>query len=256
MLTTEIAGRYAGSRKHVLDWTAQPTFAAEMASMVAPAPVRITDESLWMPRGYDAPEEALLNRFGPDWLDRPSVWESLQAWWLVHRRNANTPNWDIAVGCEIGGQPGLVLVEAKANWPELDEGGKRLSTNPSTNSLENHARIGAAIEEANQGWQAIDQRVSISRDSHYQLSNRLAFTWKLATLGIPVVLVYLGFTGDSGIADVGAPFADDHDWQRAMASYAGSIFPTDCMNRTIDVQDTLVWVLVRSKPVLSVSPKR
>jgi len=53
--------------------------------------------------------------------------------------------------------------------------------------------------------------VRLDRDSHHQLANRLAFTWKLATLGIPVVLLY--FTGrDEGIADAGEPILDDAYW--------------------------------------------
>ena len=38
-------------------------------------------------------------------------------------------------------------------------------------------------------WLRTDPRVTISRDTHYQLANRLAFTWKLASLGISVVLL-------------------------------------------------------------------
>ena len=37
----------------------------------------------------------------------------------------------------------------------------------------------------------------------------LAFTWKLTSLGIPTVVVYLGFLGDSGIANAGEPFSDE-----------------------------------------------
>ncbi len=44
---------------------------------------------------------------------------NLRKWWLVHERGANTPNWDIAAGCEIEGKTGVILVEAKANVPEL-----------------------------------------------------------------------------------------------------------------------------------------
>jgi hypothetical protein len=35
----------------------------------------------------------------------------------------------------------------------------------------------------------------ISRDNRYQMSNRFAWSWKLASVGVPVVLVYLGFVG-------------------------------------------------------------
>jgi len=33
----------------------------------------------------------------------------------------------------------------------------------------------------------------LSRDSLYQLANRFAWAWKIASLGVPVALVYLGF---------------------------------------------------------------
>ena len=108
------------------------------------------------------------------------------------------------MGCRIDERPGLLLVEAKANWAELSIAGKQLKPNASRKSWENHKRIGAAIGEACDAWQQIHPRVMIARDSHYQLANRLA--WTLVTLGIPVVLLYLGFTGDEGIRDVGEPF--------------------------------------------------
>ena len=61
--------------------------------------------------------------------------------------------------------------------------------------------------------------VRLDRDSHYQLANRLAFKWKLATLGIPVVLLY--FTGrDEGIADAGEPILDDAHWQALSPGHA------------------------------------
>ena len=69
--------------------------------------------------------------------------------------------------------------------------------------------IGAALAEACDGLAQLGIATRISRDSHYQLSNRLAFTWKLATLGVPTVLVYLGFIGDEGIRDAGEGLLED-----------------------------------------------
>jgi len=96
----------------------------------------------------------------------------------------------------------------------------------------------AAIEEACRGWWTVDKGVSVSRDSHYQLVNRLAFAWKLATLGIPIVLVYLvylGFTGDEGIRDAGVPFADPTEWNRAFAHYAAGVLPLALFERRLDL---------------------
>lgn len=246
---------YRGSRKHVLDWTSQSTFAAELTALLSPVPIEIGADAQWMPRGAEYPAEARLERFGPAWLPDASLWLNLRGWWLRHHRGANTPNWDIAVGCKIEGRPGLVLVEAKANWPELSRDGKLLAEDASDNSGENHEHIGSAIDAACAGWRLIDPRVSICRDSHYQLANRLAFTWKLASLGIPVVLVYLGFTGDEGIReDVGAPFRDDTDWQRAFSEYAHGVVPLDLFDRRLDVGLSPVWLLSRSRPILQQSP--
>jgi hypothetical protein len=33
--------------------------------------------------------------------------------------SANTPNWDLVSGCQIGNRQGLILVEAKAHEGEL-----------------------------------------------------------------------------------------------------------------------------------------
>ena len=177
----------------------------------------------------------------------------MEDWWLKHKRGANTPNWDIAVGCTIENRPGLVLVEAKANWPELSTAGKLLRSDASPNSHQNHAHIGAAIDEACAGWRRTDPRVRISRDTHYQLANRLAFTWKLASLGISVVLLYLGFTGDQGIRDAGKPFADDADWHRAFENYVEHSFPVDLVGGRFEFGGTPAWVVSRSRAVLAQS---
>ena len=208
-----------------------------------------------MPRGFQDPMEARLEIFGPDWMPAHPAWAKLADWWLLHKRGANTPNWDIAVGCNIDDRSGLVLIEAKANRPELKVDGKVLSKNASKNSQENHQQIGRAIDEARSGWQRIHPRVAITRDTHYQLANRLSFTWKLGMFGFPVVLVYLGFTGDEGIRDVGDPFVDDQDWKLAFFEYADSIVPLELFDRRIDLGPAPVWLVSRSRPVLEVSPQ-
>ena len=53
-----------------------------------------------------------------------------------------TPNWDITSTCTVRGEPGLLLVEAKAHAVALDLRGKRLNRAASLNSQENHKQIG------------------------------------------------------------------------------------------------------------------
>ena len=115
---------WRGSRKHVLDWVEQPAFLAELERLAAPAPVRIEPRAWHMPKGYDEPAEARLERGCPILLsDGKTRWE-LRDWWLTPYRRANTPNWELAVECSIGGRRGLLLVEAKANEPELAARGR------------------------------------------------------------------------------------------------------------------------------------
>jgi hypothetical protein len=182
-----------------------------------------------------------------------SVWPALRAWWLRHEKGANTPNWDLALSCEVEGRPGLILVEAKANLPELSHAGKRVESHASAASVENHDQIAAAIEEARVGLNPRYPGISINRDSHYQISNRIAFAWKLASLGIPTVLVYLGFTGDVGIRDVGHPFEDASEWRAAFDAHLQHVCPTPLTEHQVDVGPASFWLLVRSRPILAIS---
>src|SRR5450759_4604636 len=94
--------------------------------MPRPGPsLRAPWQKWFMPRGCSNPREARLESFGPRLLPESPAWLALRDWRLVHKAGANTPNWDIAAGCEIEGRAGIVLVEAKANWPELGVGGSR-----------------------------------------------------------------------------------------------------------------------------------
>src|SRR5207247_427604 len=99
-------------------------FCEELLELVAPVAVNVTSRSQWMPKGYGHSEEARLETFGPSALPDRNVWPTLRAWWLAHDRGANTPNWDIAFSGDVEGRIGLVLVEAKANVPELSRAGK------------------------------------------------------------------------------------------------------------------------------------
>ena len=239
-----------GSRKHVLDWTERPEFCLELLQLVSPpVDARITARSRWMPRGYGARGEARLETFRPSVIPEAD-WAGLRRWWLAHERRANTPNWDIALACEIERRPGLTIVEAKANAPELSVGGKPSDVDASAASRENHERIGQAINEACTALQRISAKTAISHTSHYQLSNRIAFAWKLASVGVPTVLVYLGFLGDVGIADAGAPFVDDAHWKHVFAEYTHGVVPENLFETRIDCGAAPTWFLVRSRKII------
>lgn len=245
---------YRGSRKHILDWVQQPNFAAGFEAMLSPSGARPV-AGTWMPSGYDAPDEARLESYGPRHLPKSIKWSALEDWWLVYKPHANTPNWDLIAVCDFGGVRGLALVEAKANVPELKSEGKPLSDDASNHSRANHERIGHAIEEARCGLSKLVPGVAITRDSHYQLANRLAFAWKLASMGLPVVLVYLGFLYDTGITDVGPPFHSDEHWLDIFWQHATSVVSDQLFEARHMVNGTPLWMLLRSRAVISPSPR-
>src|SRR5207342_2320611 len=102
---------------------------------------------------------------------------ALTTWWLKVPQHANTPNWDLVSTCRMDGRRGLVLVEAKAHAGEMHNSGKPHG------HPENDDAIAAAIAEANSalgpatGW-------NLSHETNYQLCNRVAWAWKVASLGV------------------------------------------------------------------------
>ena len=169
-----------------------------------------------------------------------SIRRQLRTWWLV--AGGNTPNWDIASTCNIRGQPGLLLVEAKAHEKELKEQDKSGSSNP-----ENREQIGRAIAEANREFQSVTgKQWCLSLDHHYQLSNRFAWSWKLASLGIPVVLLYLGFLNAQDMAnDDGQLFRSEAEWTRVLKDHSRCVVDETCWGEWLDIAGVPLIPLIR-----------
>ncbi|MHC1576896.1 MAG: hypothetical protein ACXQTE_06030 [Methanosarcinaceae archaeon] len=244
---------YRGSRKHVLDWIESNIFLPELLELVKVASPKVTHYSRYAPLGYRNPDEARLEKWCPNHFGNRSVWEDLHDWWLVNKKGANTPNWDIVLIVEIENKKGLILVEAKANVPELDAGGKSKPSN-SEASRQNHDRIGEAIEGASEGLSSIASQIAIGRDTHYQLSNRLAYTWKIASLGIPVILLYLGFLGDTGITNVGSYFTDSKHWESEIAKHFSQVGADGLLCKRFRLTGAPFWILQGSREIIQISP--
>jgi len=221
----------------------QPQVAARLESLVGLPDVTVTAEDVWMPQGIPrrlpdatwncrATEEAKLGEASA-FLDSTQR-EAVTTWWLAAVGRANTPNWDIASTCSVSGQRGLLLVEAKAHNEELNKEsiGKTVPMKQSRNGEANHERIGDAIGLACAGLEAATSlRWFISRDTHYQMSNRFAWAWKVASLGLPVVLVYLGFLrAEEMRGGVRRPFADHAEWRSLVETHSAPLFPRGCGN--------------------------
>lgn len=254
---------FRGSKRHILEWLDQPGFLDELNALLHPAPVRLDESATYLPKGTSQPREARLDSFGKVAMPHPTVWSDLRQWWLVHTKGANTPNWDFASTCLVHGVHGLLLIEAKANAEELGVAGKTIALTVKgqersqaglQKSRANHDRICGAIGEASEALSQLHVTSPFSASSHYQFANRLAFVWKLASLGIPTALLYLGFVGDRGLDEGLRPFKDDREWLNSFGDHVSSILPSKAADIEFRVGKTSALILTRSRQVLTQSP--
>lgn len=248
-----------GSRPRCIELVSgsEEEVASKLTNLVSLEEVNVASDDFWMPRGkpewiggdWDTSpaQEARIDR-DSRFVGSPTVRNALLDWWLEVIPRSNTPNWDLASTCVIEGQQGLLLVEAKAHFNELSRSGK---SQPSTeNGRKNHERIGLAIEEANTTLTMLtNKRWDLSREDRYQLSNRFAWTWKLASLGIPVVLVYLGFLGAYDMKNDGTLFWTEEDWKQTVYSHAAGMIDESIWGERIETSRSFFWPLVRSLEV-------
>ena len=227
--------------------------AARLTNLVAVPEVVISAADRWLPGG-----KPVLRENG-QWDTKPArearagelisllpfskerqeeIKKGLLAWWLAtpHSR-ANTPNWDLASACHINGKPGLLLVEVKAHAAELDAAGKHFSEK---SNRQNHERIGLAIEQANAALTAATGNPwRLSRDHHYQLSNRFAWAWRLADLGVPVALLYLGFLNAQDMDGKDTElFLSEEQWAAAIQEYGAGVVDNACWGQMLDIGGT------------------
>ncbi len=234
-------------RCHFLTHGTAEEVAATLTTLVAPF-ATVSAEDCWMPVGFEQVQEAELNKASR--LLSPAIRAQLSAWWLpADRQLAKTPNFDIASTCTVGGVQGLLLVEAKAHTQELrkEESGRVLSADASPDREASHGTIGLAISEAATGLAlATGAPCHISRDTHYQMANRFAWAWKLTELGMPVVLVYLGFLNAAEMQDLGAPFASHADWEQLVRAHSAPLFDTAPWDRLWTCNGCSLVPLIRS----------
>jgi hypothetical protein len=214
------------------------TVAATLQRLVAPLAEVNPDRHRWLPGGLREPEEAKLGEC-PHFLT-PELREELTSWWLVNRNGANTPNWDILSTCTIEGREGLLLIEAKAHDTEARREGK------SKGNAENDRQIGEAIAESNAELLKLSSGWAIQRDSHYQLSNRFAWAWKAASLGVPVILVYLGFLNADEMSHCGQPFTSSKQWRDLILDHGAGVIPESAWGTRLKTPKAPMWALLRS----------
>jgi hypothetical protein len=208
------------SRKHVLDWIGSDGFRRNLNDLLGSAGVNVGLRDIRRPVGHDDGLEFELPDFC--WCFRPRwrVHDSLRSWWLpasALKKNARTPVWDLISTCSILGRQGLLLVEAKAREGELDWKAKPLEAKGTEPSKAAHDHATAAVGNISHKLASLyGAKVILDTEPHHELTDRLAWAAFLASQGIPVALLYLGFTGDSTTPGF---LKDDAHWQRLMGAY-------------------------------------
>lgn len=213
-------------RCHWLTHGACQDVASRLTRLIEPYGT-VSENDRWMPEGFCRIEEAQLHKV-PELLSEDHC-AQLGKWWLAKlSARSQTPNFDIASTCTVGGRTGMLLGEAKAHNSELKRkdavGGARV----------NRKRIGECIEDANSGLS--DQTVPgwrLASEHSYQMANRFAWAWKLTQLGYPVILVYLGFLNATEMrkGKEQRPFANHGEWERLVRSHSEPLFPDRVWNR-------------------------
>ena len=220
--------------------------AERLTRVVCRPEVAISSGDRWQPQGTSDVREAQLNKRleGGAVLLPDSLRRELGKWWLAKDTGrSGTPHWDVVSTCTISGRTGLLLVEAKAHSKELSSGDKCGATPVNRKQIEN------ALEEANAGLQkASGGSWRLSAEHHFQLANRFAWSWKLATFGVPVVLLYLGFLDAVEMKGRGSPFRKDDDWRSTLLEHCRGVIDAVCWERTLDVGGTSLLPLIRTDP--------
>jgi hypothetical protein len=133
----------------------------------------------------------------------------------------------------------------------LKQRGKERSDVSVKKTKENHEQIANAIAQASTELCKLGAANAFSICSHYQLANRLAFAWKLASLGFPVALLYLGFYGDKGLKD---SFVTPQDWEKTFEADTSKVLRLQAGKPHVLIGKVPIWILSRSRRVLSDSP--
>ncbi len=242
------AQRGSKPRCHILTVGTRAQVAARLSALTGNQAVVDPSDS-WMPEGFVNVKEAELDKAAEfDAVISACHRAALRAWWLGSPSiPAQTPTWDIASTCTIDGRPGMLLVEAKAHDKEFlaELKGRDLFCQRhknKTHRFASHLTIGRAISDASAHLQLNSNHpIALSRDHAYQLSNRFAWSWKLAELGIPVVLVYLGFLNADDVLTptvLGQPFPTSDAWTNLVKTSAAHIVSPKVWGSPIDIHGT------------------
>jgi hypothetical protein len=199
----------------------------------------VNSSDLWFPGGFAAPTEITLGHCDEALLSSTHQAE-LVRWWLA--TTGRLPTWDLVALGSAGRTRALLLVEAKAHVMELG------TRSRAKRSPANQRKITRALDEASRGLDAVMPGWDLV-NAHYQLANRIAWAWKLASMGVPVLLVYLGFLHATDVADLGEWFLSHAAWEETVRAYSRHTVPAEAWGRRIPVGRAWIQLEIRSTHV-------
>ncbi len=219
---------FTGSKKHVLDLIDSEDFVLQLNEILKPYNARIANDKTIQPSKNGNISEYGLQTFivKNQLVKKYPLLKDFNKWW--NPNGGKTPTWDMISLCEINGKEGILLVEAKAHKSEFSKSGKKLKEKCSEGSRLNHHNIKNRIDEVCGLLNIKSKDFKVSRDSYYQLSNRVAFASRLKELDIPIVLLYLGFIGDEYFKK--DKFDNKQIWQETFDKYISSRVPSSFIN--------------------------
>lgn len=230
---------------------------SELMSMIAQAgmdtsTIEIDQENfIYYPQGLKFSKEYRFS--DPGDLIAETKRKELIRWWLGIDGDTDkqTPNWDFVCTAKIDGKDGLILVEAKAHRGEL------YYKDPSKAGDVSRKEITRALGEIQGPLAHKFQDIRFDIDSSYQISNRIAWAAKLAEIGIPTVLIYLGFLNcpemDHGSYKI---LRNSEDWKNLVKEYPGkktkgtwAYIPEELWNRKIKFGKTSFIPVIASMDI-------
>ena len=262
-----------GSRRRILEFTSAPSaVVADTLSALIEGYGAVSPSAIWTPHGKNAPAPARLDET-PGLVKNPAHKAALHDWWvsdeplfnraLTQRQTAGRasravrlPPFDFASTFtppeSAPERNGVLIVHAAAHIGEL-------------NSDHSHQRektalpqIHKAFAEATEGWNALlkeraetlgyklSHRVKLSTDSHYRLSCNFAVAWKLARLGVPTILLYLGFLDATELEPDGYLAFRDHEmWEKCVFEKTSKPLPEEIWDTSFTLPSAAPLAILR-----------
>ena len=118
-----------GSQYSVIKLVESVNFIANINKLLKGCQAEVTVYDNWMPKSLRYDKEAELKDF-LKYNFNLKISSDILKWWLsAETTSARTPNWDLISTCTVNEKRGVLLVEAKAHWDELDKesNGKSIS---------------------------------------------------------------------------------------------------------------------------------